>query len=90
MTRTRAYHVSLSAEERKNIYALKRRTPSENKKKRYSVILAADDMHHKKVPTLSQIAAAAGVSVPVVMDTLRKYCTEGLVAAVTPKRATPE
>ena len=87
MARSRAYHVTLSADERRKIQNLKSKTLSENKRKRYSVILAADEKHYNRVPTLKQIAAGAGVSVPVVMDTLRKYCTDGLDPAVTPKRS---
>ena len=87
MARSRAYHVTLSADERRKIQNLKSKTLSENRRKRYSVILAADEKHYNRVPTLKQIAAGAGVSVPVVMDTLRKYCTDGLDPAVTPKRS---
>ena len=86
MARPRSYRVTLTSKERKCIIKLKRKTSSENKKRRYAVILAADEKRHKGVPSLKEISEEARVSIPTAADTLKKYCTNGLTAAVTPIR----
>lgn len=86
MARPRRYRVNLTSKQRDKIKLAKRRTTSIQKKVRYDIILAADEKRYKKVLTYKQIAAKAGTAVPTVIDTLKKYCTEGLYEAVTPSR----
>lgn len=86
MARQRAYHILLTKEERKIIKKLRRKTYSANKRIRYTIILEADEKHHRKIRTYKEIASAAGACVVTVIDTMKSYCTEGLKAATTPKR----
>ena len=41
---------------------------------------------NKDVRTYCEIAAASGACAPTVIDTLKKYCREGLAAAIKPAR----
>lgn len=86
MARERTYRISLSKRERKNIKQLQRKATSANARTRYAVLLAADEHAHGYHLTNSDIATASGASIPTVIDTLKKYCTDGLSAAVTPVR----
>lgn len=86
MARLRSYHIFLSHKERKIIRHLLKKTSSSNARTRYAILLAADEGKYKDVPTYREIAAASGASVPTVIDTLKKYCQEGLAAAVKPVR----
>ncbi len=86
MPKERAYRISLTKGERKIIRRLQKRASSENARTRYSIILNADERSHGTVPSYRVIGQAAGASVPTVIDTLKKYCTLGLEAAITPNR----
>lgn len=86
MARSRNYRVSLSSAERKSIQHFKRKAGSDNKRVRFAIILAADEKRHGHALTYAQIAAKAGASIPTVVDTLKKFCAEGILAAVTPLR----
>ncbi len=86
MARKRSYRILLTSEERKSIIKLRRKAISANKRIRYTIILEADENHFRKIRTYKEIASAAGSSVCTVIDTMKTYCTDGLNAAVTPKR----
>ena len=88
MGRPRSYRIVLESEERKAIRHLRRKTKSVNKSVRYDILLEADESCWKKneTKTYKDIAAKTGACVNTVIDTLRKYCDEGIAAAVTPKR----
>lgn len=87
MARTRSYRIELTKSERKSIRQLQKKTPSSNAKTRYAIILAADEGIYKRVPTYKEISCRAGSSVTTVIDSLKKYCTGGLIAATTPARS---
>lgn len=87
MARPRSYRVKLTKGERKAIRRLQKKNPSSNAKTRYAIILAADENRSRKeILTYQEIADKSGASVPTVIDTLKKYCSEGLAEAVTPVR----
>ncbi len=86
MARLRSCRVSLSHKERKIIRYLLKKAASSNARTRYAILLAADENKQKHIPTNSEIASASGASIPTVIDTLKKYCQEGLAAAVQPAR----
>ena len=86
MARPRNYRVSLSSTERKKIQHFKRKADSDNKKVRVAIILAADEHRYGSDLTYEDISAKAGASIPTVLDTLKKYCTEGFAKAITPLR----
>lgn len=85
MARQRAYRISLETEERKAIRKILRRTNSTNRRTRCTILLNADES--KSGPsTYQQIAERSGVTVPTVIDTLSKFCKDGPVAALNPRR----
>ena len=87
MARPRSYRIKLTKGERNTIQRLQKKNPSSNARARYAIILAADENNtHKENLTYQEIADNSGVSVPTVIDTLKKYCSEGLAKAVTPVR----
>ena len=86
MARPRTYHIFLSDTERKNIRSLQKRTASTNARTRYAILLAADENVNGSKLTNKNIAIAAGTSIPTVIETIRKFCTYGLTAAITPSR----
>lgn len=86
MARIRSYRISLSSKERKIIRHLQKKTASPNARTRYAILLAADENIHGSGLTNSDIANASGASIPTVIDTLKKYCGEGIAAAVKPLR----
>lgn len=86
MARTRKYHINLSKTERKIIRHLQKKAVSANARTRYAILLAADESRAKKPLTNSEIASMAGATVPTVIDTIRKFCTMGLSAAIIPER----
>lgn len=87
MARPRSYRVELTKDECKAICRLQKKNPSSNAKTRYAIILAADEnQSRKEILTYQEIADQSGASVPTVIDTLKKYCSEGLAKAVTPVR----
>lgn len=87
MARQREYQIKLTHGERKLIQRLRKRTTSANKRTRYTIILEADEKRHRSGRTYKEIATAAGTCVCTVISTLKAFCTEGLEAAVTPKRS---
>ena len=85
--RPRSFRIFLSENERKKILSLKRKKGlSFQAKVRLNIILAADETKWKKKLSYDEIAIKAGSSKKTVIDTLRKYCTDGVEAAITPKR----
>lgn len=86
MARLRSCRVSLSHKERKIIRHLLKKSASSNARTRYAILLAADENKQEHIPANSEIASASGTSIPTVIDTLKKYCEEGIVAAVQPAR----
>lgn len=85
--RPRSFRIFLSENERKKILSLKRKKGlSFQAKVRLNIILAADETKWKKKLSYDEIAIKAGSSKKTVIDTLRKYCTDGIEAAITPKR----
>lgn len=86
MARLRSCRVWLSNKERKIIRHLQKKATSSNARTRYAILLAADENKHKNIPSNSDLAAASGASIPTVIDTLKKYCQEGIAAAVKPAR----
>lgn len=84
MARPRTHRIFLTKRERKIIRRLQKRSGSSNARAWYAVLLAADENAHGHKITNSDITNASDVSVPIVIDTLTKYCESGLAAAVTP------
>lgn len=69
------------------IRKLQKKATSDNARTRYNIILNADESGWDGVPTYEQIAGCSGVSIPTVIDTLRKYTESGIAHAVTPARS---
>lgn len=88
MARPKSYSITLTSKERRTIQHSRRITTSVNKKARYDILLEADESCWKKIETRSykEIAEKTGSCVNTVIDTLKKYCSDGIAAAVTPKR----
>lgn len=86
MSRTRSNRVSFTKTERNKLRHLQKKATSVNARSRYAILLAADENVHGTVPTNDDIANAAGVCVATVIDTLKKYCQDGLAAAIQPAR----
>lgn len=86
MAKSRTYHILLSSRERKSIRHLQKKAVSPNARARYAILLAADESRCGESPSNRDIAARAGTSIPTVIDTIKKYCQEGLSAAITPDR----
>ena len=86
MSRTRSNRISLTKKERKIIRHLQKKTSSSNARTRYAILLAADENTHGHDISNSDIANASGACVATVVDTLKKYCSEGLEAALKPSR----
>ncbi len=85
--RPRNYRVFLDENERRKIQSLKRkRNLSFQKKVRLNILLTADENKWKKKLTYDEISKKGGASKKTVIDTLRKYCEDGLEAAITPER----
>lgn len=83
----RSFRVHLAESERKKIQSLKRKKGlSFQAKVRLNIILMADEAKWKKEPTYDEIAAKAKSSKKTVIDTLRKFCSDGVEAAITPHR----
>ena len=87
MARPRAFRLSLSSSERKNIRKLQKRATSDYARTRYNIILQADESIWNGIPTYGQIADCAGVTVPTVIATLRDYSEQGLAYAIKPARS---
>ena len=86
MARQRAYSISLAPEERKALRKILKRTTSTNRRSRCTILLNADEAKNGPA-TYQQIAERSGVAVPTVINTLRKFCTEGLAEALIPQRS---
>ena len=83
----RKFRVTLSENEREKIQSMKRKKAiSFQAKIRLGIILAADENKWKKELTYDEIASKAKTTKNTVIDTLRKYCADGVTAAITPKR----
>ena len=86
MSRPRAFRVFLSKKERHVIRHLQKKTSSSNARTRYAIILTSDESKSKTALTYQEIGIQAGASVPTVIDTLRRYTSEGIAKAITPDR----
>ncbi len=86
MARRRVYQIFLDSDERKSLKKILKRTNSTNRRSRCKILLNADESKNVHV-TYRKIAEQSGVSVPTVIDTLKKFCKEGLDCALTPKRS---
>lgn len=86
MARPRSYRISLSKQERKCIRKLQKKAESPNTRTRCAILLEADEHVHGGSRSNRDIANAAGASIPTVVDTLKKFCKDGLGAAITPAR----
>ena len=86
MSKPRLYRISLIKKERKIIRHLQKKASSANGRTRYAIILAADESVRGSDISYADIATASGACVSTVIDTLKKYCTDGLNAAITPAR----
>ena len=86
MARQKNYKVSFSDDERRNLRKILKRTNSTNRRSRCTILLNADEFKNGYL-SYHQIAEQSGVSVPTVIDTLKKFCTDGLDAALTPNRS---
>lgn len=86
MARQRAYHIFLEKEERKALRKILKRTNSTNRRSRCTILLNADESKNGSA-TYQQIAESSGVTVPTVIDTLKKFCTDGFDSALTPQRS---
>ena len=85
--RPRKFRVKLSEHERGVIQSLKRKKAmSFQAKIRLGIILAADENKWTRDLSYDEIAAKAKTTKNTVIDTLRKYCSDGVTAAITPKR----
>lgn len=85
MARHRAFSITLAPEERKALRQILKRTNSPNRRSRCTILLNADEFKNGSA-TYQQIAQRSGVSVPTVIDTLKKFCSEGLDSALTQNR----
>lgn len=86
MPRTRTNRISLSGKERKILRHLQKKAVSSNARTRYAILLAADENVHGRDITNADIANASGSCVATVIDTIKKYCNDGLDAAIRPAR----
>lgn len=86
MPKARSNRISLTKKERKIIRHLQKKTSSPNARTRYAILLAADENAHGHDVTNADIANASGACVATVIDTLKKYCADGLDAAIKPAR----
>lgn len=86
MSKCRSNRISLTRKERKIIRHLQKKTSSANSRTRYAILLAADENANGSDTTYADIATASGACVATVIDTLKKYCSEGLDAAIRPHR----
>lgn len=86
MPRTRSNRISLTKKERKIIRHLQKKTSSSNARTRYAILLAADENVHGHNISNADIANASGSCVATVIDTLKKYCSSGMEAAIKPTR----
>ena len=87
MARPRTYRISLSDKERKVMRHLQKKTGSLNVHARLNVLLSADESRYDgDSMTYGDIAHRSGVCKSTVISTLKDYCEEGLVKAITPDR----
>jgi len=85
MARQRAYRIYLDSDERKAIRKILRRTNSTNRRTRCTILLNADESKNASV-TYQKIAESSGVTIPTVIDTLKKFCTDGPDSALAQNR----
>ena len=81
MSRPRAYAISLSADEIRNLRKLMRRSGSTTYRNRCSILLNAGASGGSDL-TYQQIARKSGTSATTVIQTLRGFCSEGLDALI--------
>lgn len=75
----------LDDKERKIIHNIRRKTRSPRAVTRLSIILEADEAKDENI-TYKKVATKLKVSEPTVISVLKKYCTEGLDAAIKTER----
>ena len=86
MSRNRSNRISLTKKERRIIRHLQKKTKSSNARTRYAILLAADESAHGHDISNADIANVSGACVATVIDTLKKYCSSGLEAAIKSTR----
>lgn len=83
MARSKQFRVLLKEKERKIYKHFRKRSSCETQRKRFDVILAADEGKYGYDPSYKTIAARAGVCETTAIKILRTFCREGLAAATT-------
>jgi DNA-binding Lrp family transcriptional regulator len=86
MAKERKYTVTLTNEERKLCQKAAKQTTSTVVRSRYLILIAADSNHAKKSLTYEDIANKTGTTVPTVINTLKRFCTGGILEATVTKR----
>ena len=84
MSRQKSYSIKLSKQEEQRIKLLRKRSSSPNRQKRCTIILNANEAEGAK--SYKQIATMSGVSETTVISTIKAYVSQGIDAALTPKR----
>ena len=86
MAKERQYHVCLTEKERKIIKHFRKKSSCDTQRKRYDIILNADEGKYGCDSSYESIAARTGVCVATVINVLRIYCEEGLEEATVLRR----
>ena len=86
MPKKKQYTISLSSDERSILKKILKRTTSINRRTRCTILLNADESLHGVQLTYQQIATLSGASLGTVFSTIKKFCNDGLDAALTPAR----
>lgn len=86
MSRDRHYHVHLTEKERKVMQHFRRKSSCVTQRKRFDVILNADEGRYGCDLTYETIAAKSGVCSTTVIKVLRVFCKEGLEKAIVLER----
>lgn len=86
MAREKQYRVHLTEKERRIIKHFRKKSSCDTQKKRFDVILNADEGKYGCGSTYEMIASRTGVSPTTVISVLKLYCREGLEKATTLNR----
>lgn len=86
MAKEREYRVCLTEKERKIYKHFRKKSSCATQRKRFDVILNADEGKYRCNDSYKDIAARTGVSVTTVISVLRVFCREGLERATTLQR----
>ena len=83
MSRERQYRVHLTEKERKIFKHFRKKASCDTQRKRFDVILNADEGKYGCECSYEIIAARTGVCITTVINVLRIFCNEGLEKATT-------